>query len=236
MSLSNEKSIEVNYRRDSFSDRVCDDLCQFILQYLPPKDCIRLECVSKQFQRTVFLSQCSQYFKIPQIRLKSEQMEQLFKKYPKLNKIIFSYNDQEPFEEIIKYCNNLTHIQFALYLMDKEIMEKLFDKFCHKLISIRNWSLNSCPTQLFGIASTDAINIKELTVVSFDSDLSQMKFNRLKKFEVEYLIDEDLDSFELFIENNTKTLKYLDINGIMKNSFNEEEPQISSCLSFQNGN
>ena len=29
MSLNKEKSIEMNYRRDSFSDRVCDDLCQY---------------------------------------------------------------------------------------------------------------------------------------------------------------------------------------------------------------
>ena len=57
MSLSKEKSIEVNYRRDSFSDRVCDDLCQFILQYLSLKDKLKYECVSKQFQRTAFLSE-----------------------------------------------------------------------------------------------------------------------------------------------------------------------------------
>ena len=44
----------VKYRRDSFSDRVCDDLSEVILQYLSLKDKLRLECVSKQFQRTVF--------------------------------------------------------------------------------------------------------------------------------------------------------------------------------------
>ena len=38
---------------DSFDDRFCDDLCEDILQYLPLKDKLRLECVSKQFQRTV---------------------------------------------------------------------------------------------------------------------------------------------------------------------------------------
>ena len=59
MSLSKEKSIEVNYRRDSFSDRVCDDLCEYILQFLPLKDKLKLECVSKQFQRTASLSQRS---------------------------------------------------------------------------------------------------------------------------------------------------------------------------------
>ena len=47
------ESKEDNYRRDSFDDRFCDDLCEDILQYLAIKDKLRLECVSKQFQRTV---------------------------------------------------------------------------------------------------------------------------------------------------------------------------------------
>ena len=43
-----------NYRRDSFEDRFCDDLSQFILQFLSLEDKLRLECVSKRFQRSVF--------------------------------------------------------------------------------------------------------------------------------------------------------------------------------------
>ena len=53
--LVNEfESKEDNYRKDSFEDRFCDDLCEDILQYLSLKDKLRLEFVSKQFQRTVF--------------------------------------------------------------------------------------------------------------------------------------------------------------------------------------
>ena len=48
------ESKEDNYRRDSFSDRVCDDLCEDIFQYLSLEDKLRLQCVSKQFQRTIF--------------------------------------------------------------------------------------------------------------------------------------------------------------------------------------
>ena len=54
MSLIKVQSNEDNYRRDSFEDRVCDDLCEVILQYLSLEDRLRLECVSKQFQRTAF--------------------------------------------------------------------------------------------------------------------------------------------------------------------------------------
>ena len=47
------ESKEDNYRRDSFDDRFCDDLCEVLLQFLPFIHKLRLESVSKQFQRTV---------------------------------------------------------------------------------------------------------------------------------------------------------------------------------------
>ena len=43
--------------RQSFDERVCDDLSEVILQYLSLEDKLRLECVSKQFQRTIFQKQ-----------------------------------------------------------------------------------------------------------------------------------------------------------------------------------
>ena len=39
----NESNYE--YRRDSFSDRVCDDLCEHLLSFLSFEDKIRFECV-----------------------------------------------------------------------------------------------------------------------------------------------------------------------------------------------
>ncbi|CAG2112357.1 unnamed protein product, partial [Medioppia subpectinata] len=41
------------YSKDSL-DRFGDDLCELLLSYFPFKDRFRCECVSKQFQRTVF--------------------------------------------------------------------------------------------------------------------------------------------------------------------------------------
>ena len=43
-----------SYKKDSFSSRICDDLCEVIVSYLPIGDKIRLESVSKQFQRVLF--------------------------------------------------------------------------------------------------------------------------------------------------------------------------------------
>src|ERR1700712_496496 len=44
----------VEEKRQSFSERVCDDLSEVILQYLSLEDKLKLQFVSKQFQRTVF--------------------------------------------------------------------------------------------------------------------------------------------------------------------------------------
>ncbi|CAG2106063.1 unnamed protein product [Medioppia subpectinata] len=54
---SNEDNIQHPqiYAKDSL-DRFGDDLCQLLLSYLSLEDIFRLECVSKQFRRTVFVS------------------------------------------------------------------------------------------------------------------------------------------------------------------------------------
>jgi hypothetical protein len=38
-------------------ERFCDDLCVYLLSYLPLRDKVRLECVSKQWNRCVFATQ-----------------------------------------------------------------------------------------------------------------------------------------------------------------------------------
>ena len=83
-SLSLNERKEDNYRRDSFDDRFCDDLCEDILQYLSLEDKLRLECVSKQFQRTVFQRQYKlnlkeAIFSMPQI------FEALAKKFQRVD-------------------------------------------------------------------------------------------------------------------------------------------------------
>ena len=54
-----KKSSIDDSKRDSFSQRIGDDLSEVILQYLSLKDKLRLECVFKQFQRTIFERQYS---------------------------------------------------------------------------------------------------------------------------------------------------------------------------------
>ena len=215
MSLSKEQSNEDNYRRDSFDDRVCDDLSEVLLKYLSLKDRLRLECVSKQFQRSALVSQCLDYLVIPScVYINIKPFIQMFKKFPNLNKLelLFSYLFEENtiiselIEEIFKNCNNLTHIEFnnSAHIKEED-QKKLFDKFGHQLISIINYS------PVLDFTFTSAPNIEELIIDSFDPKLSQIEFKRLKRFNFMNLWAEDSDSFGVFIENNAKTLKHLDI-------------------------
>ena len=53
MFFNKMKKTEDNNRRVSFED-LPNEMCEYILQFLPIKDKFRVERVSKQFQRTVY--------------------------------------------------------------------------------------------------------------------------------------------------------------------------------------
>ena len=108
-------------KRQSFDERICDDLSEVILKYLSLKDALRLECVSKQFQRTVFVSQNSLDFY--SIKISTESLKQLLKKIPNLKQIIgenSTFNSDGTNEVIFKNCDKLTDIHFA----SEELIEK----------------------------------------------------------------------------------------------------------------
>ena len=84
MALNKDQRFEdKNYRRDSFDDRIYDDLSEVILQYLSFKDKLRMESVSKQFQRTVFCKEERLNFELENVM----QMQILLKKLPSITSI-----------------------------------------------------------------------------------------------------------------------------------------------------
>jgi hypothetical protein len=44
---NNNNNNESSLKRDSFSGRICDDLCEVLLSYLSFEDKIHFECISK---------------------------------------------------------------------------------------------------------------------------------------------------------------------------------------------
>ena len=88
----------MNRNMDSFEDRIDDDLFEIIISYLPIKDKLRYESVSKRFQRFVFNKQNALVISLrdPSIdditdvlynhgQLNVSKLERLFKKFRFIN-------------------------------------------------------------------------------------------------------------------------------------------------------
>ena len=180
------------YRRDSFCDRFCDDLCEDILQYLSLKDKLRLQCVSKQFQRSVFQRQYELYIntslmyrnEVYDIR-KYQSMHSfkaLLKKCPNITSIElngYNYKVNEVFRLIIKNCNNLRGINVLIDLNESNF-EELHQKFGPKVKYLRFFreliDLNLFP------------NIEKVNILGYrlreESVIPQLKLANLKQLDI----------------------------------------------------
>ena len=106
------ESKEDNYRRDSFDDRFCDDLCEDVLQYLSLEDKLRLECVSKQFQRTVFQRQYELNINTNGQRdHKNYLKNKEFRNGEDFNYYYIEDQSMDSFKDLLKKCPNITSIE-----------------------------------------------------------------------------------------------------------------------------
>ena len=159
MSLNVVQRSDDNYKRDSFEDRVCDDLSQVLLQFLPIEDKLKFECVSKQFQRNVFQKQetlcLTRIENISEVKRYQgnnvvfwwgpefcHQIETLLKKLPNLKSLVFKSSTfplklKDPeVDIIIKYCHKLTKIRCNLFYISYEKRDLFAAKFGEKMFSI----------------------------------------------------------------------------------------------------
>ena len=223
MSLSKSQTNENNYRRDSFSDRVCDDLSEVILQYLSLEDKLRLECVSKQFQRNICAKHFALIFDFNNSKTRVINLENLLKKFANIKQITIRCNSyyyrivrnieskyNKVIELIIKYCNNLTHFNFIWYDMSEDNAKHFNEKFGPKLISVDFTYLGKFNKNSIKLLKVS--NIQELIIPNLEYELSSIKFNRLKSLKVvRNIMDEEMNNLEQFVEINGKTIKHLSI-------------------------
>jgi hypothetical protein len=146
----------IDLKRDSFSDRICDDLCEVLLSYLSFEDKIRFECVSKQWRKLIFNKQyIIKIYRYP-IQKKNifkalwnerhefnvKAFESVLKKCKFVNDINFWNNDNNDItyeiilKLIIKYCYYLKSITLCFGLINDKLIEKFGLKFGQKLSHI----------------------------------------------------------------------------------------------------
>ena len=114
----------VSKNRDSFDVRIWDDLSEEILQFLPLEHKLRLESVSKQFQRTLFQKEFSiNLYSSLQSNDKNrrnylEWFQSLLKKCPNIQTMSLILKNRTIFKLIlpliIKYCRHLNEFNVSL--------------------------------------------------------------------------------------------------------------------------
>ena len=126
--LDKFESKKDNYRRDSFSDCFCDDLSEVLLQFLSLEDKLRLQCVSKQFQRTVFRRQYELYINMsPDAHKRYLENKYLgFRFYH--NYYYIEDQSLDSYKNLLKKCPNITSIEFKTSYRDYNI-EKVNEVF-----------------------------------------------------------------------------------------------------------
>ena len=115
------------YAKNSF-DRFGDDLTELILQYLTFEDKVRLECVSKQWQRCVYQRQT--VIEIRGSKPSTESLKNLFKR----NEYFQPLLDRESLESVLKKCQNITKFSCD-FIIDSSVLS-LIGQYCPHIKSL----------------------------------------------------------------------------------------------------
>ncbi|CAG2106215.1 unnamed protein product, partial [Medioppia subpectinata] len=202
------------YAKNSM-DRFGDDMCGLILSYLSLEDRFRCECVSKQFQRTVFES-------VVDIDI-NDRFHDKFKTC--FTAII---------ELLAKKCPNIETIDFrGMFIECKKHIREMLRLFRDNCLNLRQiyCSFDKKMAQLyqqFGPLVT-RIDCDALSDTVVDTTSGQLLANNLKTFEFHRYSAEDSQLLSSFVANN-QCLKSLDIYKIFVD-LNDTLPELAVQLS-----
>ena len=184
-----------NYRRDSFDDRFCDDLCEDILQYLSLEDKLKLESVSKQFQRTVFqrqnelfINMCAEEHRLylnnkHRYDMRNIGVDRRFNIRRVGNYYYIEDQSMHSFKALLKKCPNITSIELnglfynADYNPDKL---NLFYRFFSSIKSVLdNFSIITSTLSVIGtrhVNHSDKINQVYRLIIENCNNLSEVSY------------------------------------------------------------
>ena len=192
---------------------------------MPLKDKLRLECVSKQFQRTVLQKHTAivlevEYEKCPEeyypkyksykpnlLRLKYPLEYQVRPTDPQLEFIAFKSCHYKPIESLLKRCPNIQSINlWGFHKHNNQIsklMLQMITKYCNHLIrfEVFRFDLNECETQEFCHKFGPKLNY-------FGSENHVFDFNLFPNIETidEYEMAERVEELLQLKSNNLKNL------------------------------
>ena len=133
--------------RESFDQRIGNDLCEVIVSYLTLKDRLRLECVSKQFKDCVFKRK-NQIIINNEFAAYVKQLDGIFKKCKsfKYIKIVvdirLKYFLNIIIEILIAYCTSIYKIDCNFYYINFELFKRFIRKFGKSLAIIKGYSID----------------------------------------------------------------------------------------------
>ena len=204
--------------RYSFNDCICDDLSEVILQYLPLKDKLRLECVSKQFQKTIFQKQFELNFDknfvknvLKNKRIESKSFESVVKNCPNIKSIklfdpsVVYKNYNQTIHLVIKYCNNLSRIDCKFTQMTEKTFLKFVKKFGSKLKYFYVYTSDDFK-HLKSFPNIQDLNIRYPNNLE---DFCELRFKCLKKLDIN--LSESDNTLQTLVERH-QSLQYLNIN------------------------
>lgn len=242
MSANKRQSLttrSVTKKRKSFENRICDDLCEELLKYLPFEDRFRLESVSKQFQRTIFSKQTDltmdyslkNKLKVPSagrkvFALNLSAIETILKKcrnirsinlnnlYYSCNRIGFRSEYNKLIAVIANSCNNLVDFECYVNKMNKKTIQLMAKKLGLKLSSFRFLHSDEKfdKNVLISLPNLKDLSLNSYLPLSLSNIFqeNQCLAKNLKKFSLNY-DNSDLSLFENFVKSNPN-LEILNIN------------------------
>ena len=226
------------YRKDSM-DRFGDDLTEEVIQYLTLKDKIRLECVSKQWQRCVFEKQfvleiCKRY-------QRHNSLKRLFRRIVYRRESDEEWDSEEytsneldvkRLESVLKKCPNITKVN-TREVLESEVLS-LIGRYCPRIKSMKCYSSIDSDDNVLSYFRMYGHKLEELQIIGFEDiigDIVKMCPNLKKIYLYDFtvllteeflpnlehivsnicIVPKDLKPFKLLCDKYCKTMKTLDI-------------------------
>lgn len=169
----------VTNMKQSFEERICDDLCEELFKYLPFEDRFRLESVSKQFQRIIFNQQHILDLDNDKLGYNSNKLPKLIS-HLTLPSCLRSFSNLDELEDeelfaidckglefVLKKCPNIRHINIGHKTGHKrDICLRNIDEVLRTIIALAD-NLKSIGLRC------DSLPFKTTTIKSFVAKFGQ---------------------------------------------------------------